>query len=108
MKTYKKISLEYRMGKIARRQEFEDFELKFKECISKSAITTKFHGHAATGVAISKEMAQIMEQILARASSQRYFPINYYHLDYIYLICQYAIPSVCVSVCLSVGKFYIL
>lgn len=62
---------EYRMGKIARRQEFEDFELKFKECISKSAITTKFHGHAATGVAISKEMAQIMEQILARASSQR-------------------------------------
>ena len=61
----------YRMGKVARRQEFEDFELKFKECISKSAIVTKFNSHTFTGLHISREMAKIMEQVLARASSQK-------------------------------------
>lgn len=67
---------EYRMGKIARRQEFEDFELKFKECISKSAISTKFNGHSATGIFIAKEMIKSMEKILNSATNQRQSCIN--------------------------------
>lgn len=63
----------YRMGKVARRQEFEDFELKFKECISKSAIITKFNAHTFTGLHIAKEMSKIMEQVYARASSQKHW-----------------------------------
>ncbi|XP_065656566.1 mitofusin-2 isoform X2 [Hydra vulgaris] len=62
---------DFKLGKIARRQEFEDFETKFKECISKSAIITKFYSHATTGIMISKEMINHLEQVLAKASSQR-------------------------------------
>ena len=61
---------DFELGKIQRRQEFEEFELKFKECISKSAIVTKFNGHTVTGLHIAEEMTRVMEQVLARASSQ--------------------------------------
>ena len=61
----------FRVGKTARRQEFEDFENKFKECISKSAIATKFYAHTSTGIAITESMQKIMEQIHSVAYSQR-------------------------------------
>jgi len=53
----------------------------FQECISKSAIITKFNGHTSTGISIAKEMVQIMEQIIARASSHRYFHFFAFHCD---------------------------
>lgn len=34
--------------------EFQDFERKFEECISKSAVKTKFEQHSSRGKAISK------------------------------------------------------
>ena len=61
----------YRSGKTARRQEFEDFETKFKECISKSAIATKFHGHTSTGITITSSMERIMDDVLSLANAQR-------------------------------------
>lgn len=34
--------------------EFQDFERKFEECISKSAVKTKFEQHSSRGKTISK------------------------------------------------------
>jgi mitofusin 2 len=34
--------------------EFQDFEKKFEECISKSAVKTKFEQHSSRGKNISK------------------------------------------------------
>lgn len=34
--------------------EFQDFERKFEECISKSAVRTKFEQHSSRGRNISK------------------------------------------------------
>lgn len=34
--------------------EFQDFERKFEECISKTAVKTKFEQHSSRGKAISK------------------------------------------------------
>eukprot|EP00795_Rhopilema_esculentum_P007126 gene7126-12781_t len=55
----------------ARLIEFENFEIKFQECISKSAITTKFESHASRGKGITSQLRLIMEQVVGRAYSQR-------------------------------------
>jgi len=55
----------------ARLIEFENFEIKFQECISKSAITTKFESHASRGKMITTKLRAIMEQVVGRAYSQR-------------------------------------
>lgn len=34
--------------------EFQDFERKFEECISKSAVKTKFEQHSSRGKTIAK------------------------------------------------------
>jgi len=43
--------------------EFQDFERKFEECISKSAVKTKFEPHAQSGKLIVSEIRQIMDSI---------------------------------------------
>uniref|UniRef100_A0A1B6CEP7 Dynamin-type G domain-containing protein n=1 Tax=Clastoptera arizonana TaxID=38151 RepID=A0A1B6CEP7_9HEMI len=43
--------------------EFKDFEQKFEECISKSAVKTKFSHHSHRGKLIAKEIQNIVEQI---------------------------------------------
>lgn len=55
----------YQLGKQSRRQEFETFELKFKECISKSAIYTKFFSHSTTGLWIVGEMDTLLEKTVS-------------------------------------------
>eukprot|EP00794_Sanderia_malayensis_P015023 gene15023-16573_t len=55
----------------ARLIEFEQFEIKFQECISKSAITTKFESHASRGKGITCALRMIFEQVIGRAHSQR-------------------------------------
>eukprot|EP00112_Aurelia_sp_Birch-Aquarium-sp1_P000229 Seg1019.4 transcript_id=Seg1019.4/GoldUCD/mRNA.D3Y31 product=Mitofusin-2 protein_id=Seg1019.4/GoldUCD/D3Y31 len=55
----------------ARLIEFENFEIKFQECISKSAITTKFESHASRGKGITTKLRSTMEQVVGRAYSQR-------------------------------------
>lgn len=37
--------------------EFQDFERKFEECISKSAVKTKFEQHSSRGKNIAKYVA---------------------------------------------------
>lgn len=55
----------------ARQLEFENFEIKFEECISKSAIQTKFESHAVSGLKIANTVKEIMEQIVGCAFQQR-------------------------------------
>jgi mitofusin len=43
--------------------EFQDFERKFEECISKSAVKTKFEQHAQSGKLIVSEIWQIVESM---------------------------------------------
>jgi len=50
-----------------RYSEFEDFERKFKECISQSAVRTKFEQHSQRGKLIVSEIQQIMENAYDQA-----------------------------------------
>ncbi|XP_025201825.1 transmembrane GTPase Marf-like [Melanaphis sacchari] len=59
----------------ARYLEFEEFERKFEECISKSAIKTKFLNHSQQGKHLVKEMLKIMETIYNRSQEQTYLKI---------------------------------
>jgi hypothetical protein len=44
-----------------RYSEFQDFEQKFEECISKSAVRTKFEQHSQRGKLIVSEIRQVMD-----------------------------------------------
>jgi hypothetical protein len=50
-----------------RYSEFQDFERKFEECISKSAVRTKFEQHSQTGKLIVSEIRQIMDSTYDQA-----------------------------------------
>ncbi|XP_019876372.2 transmembrane GTPase Marf [Aethina tumida] len=43
--------------------EFQDFERKFEECISKSAVRTKFEQHSQRGKFIANELREILESV---------------------------------------------
>lgn len=47
--------------------EFQDFERKFEECISKSAVKTKFEQHSQRGKFIANELRDILESIYNEA-----------------------------------------
>lgn len=51
--------------------EFQDFERKFEECISKSAVKTKFEQHSSRGKNVSNEMRLMLDNIYDRANSFR-------------------------------------
>ncbi|XP_028394078.1 mitofusin-2-like [Dendronephthya gigantea] len=55
----------------ARLMEFEHFERKFEECISKSAIQTKFESHAVQGIQTTGLVKRIMEKIEAKSKAER-------------------------------------
>lgn len=46
--------------------EFQDFERKFEECISKSAVQTKFEKHSSRGKALSSDMRSMLDNIFDR------------------------------------------
>uniref|UniRef100_U5EVN5 Putative mitochondrial assembly regulatory factor n=1 Tax=Corethrella appendiculata TaxID=1370023 RepID=U5EVN5_9DIPT len=48
--------------------EFQDFERKFEECISQSAVRTKFAQHSSRGKSIANEMRQMLDGIYERAN----------------------------------------
>lgn len=48
----------------ARYFEFQNFERKFEECISKSAVKTKFEQHTQRGQGICTDLRAIMDQVL--------------------------------------------
>ncbi|KAL0268793.1 UNVERIFIED_CONTAM: hypothetical protein PYX00_010608 [Menopon gallinae] len=47
--------------------EFQDFEKKFEECISKSAVKTKFEQHSQRGKSITTEIRAVMDGIYETA-----------------------------------------
>ncbi|ERL86642.1 hypothetical protein D910_04048, partial [Dendroctonus ponderosae] len=47
--------------------EFQDFERQFEECISKSAVRTKFEQHAQRGKYIATQLRDILEGIYSEA-----------------------------------------
>lgn len=51
--------------------EFQDFERKFEECISKSAVQTKFEKHSSRGKSLSNDMSKMLEDIHERVSMVR-------------------------------------
>ncbi|CAL8148072.1 unnamed protein product [Orchesella dallaii] len=51
--------------------EFQDFERKFEECISKSAVQTKFQQHSHRGKSIAGETKTIMEKIFVASQNLR-------------------------------------
>ncbi|XP_044597787.1 transmembrane GTPase Marf isoform X1 [Cotesia glomerata] len=51
--------------------EFQDFERKFEECISKSAVKTKFEQHSQRGKHIATEIRQTLDEVLNRAQRIR-------------------------------------
>ncbi|RXG67762.1 Transmembrane GTPase Marf [Armadillidium vulgare] len=51
--------------------EFQDFERKFEECISKTAVVTKFDQHTRRGKGIGGDLQKLVGGIQERAWSQR-------------------------------------
>nr|XP_012146448.1 PREDICTED: transmembrane GTPase Marf isoform X3 [Megachile rotundata] len=51
--------------------EFQDFERKFEECISKSAVKTKFEQHSQRGKHIATEIRQTLDEILDRTQKMK-------------------------------------
>ncbi|GLH07612.1 hypothetical protein R5R35_003245 [Gryllus longicercus] len=51
--------------------EFQDFERKFEECISKSAVKTKFEQHCQRGKLIANEIHGVMDGVYDRAQQLR-------------------------------------
>uniref|UniRef100_A0A1A9ZWT0 Fzo/mitofusin HR2 domain-containing protein n=1 Tax=Glossina pallidipes TaxID=7398 RepID=A0A1A9ZWT0_GLOPL len=49
--------------------EFQDFERAFEECISKSAVQTKFEKHSSRGKVLASEMCEMLEEMLKRVSA---------------------------------------
>ncbi|XP_045475700.1 transmembrane GTPase Marf [Harmonia axyridis] len=47
--------------------EFQDFERKFEECISKSAVKTKFEQHSQRGKLIATQLREILDSIYTDA-----------------------------------------
>ncbi|TGZ51170.1 Transmembrane GTPase Marf [Temnothorax longispinosus] len=56
--------------------EFQDFERKFEECISKSAVKTKFEQHSQRGKHIATEIRQALDEILERTQKMRSEQLN--------------------------------
>ncbi|XP_030847518.1 mitofusin-2 [Strongylocentrotus purpuratus] len=58
-------------GYQARLFEFENFERKFEECISQTAVRTKFEQHAKQGRQIVDYTQEILSQVLEAATKKR-------------------------------------
>ncbi|XP_076291011.1 mitochondrial assembly regulatory factor isoform X2 [Lasioglossum baleicum] len=56
--------------------EFQDFERKFEECISKSAVKTKFEQHSQRGKHIATEIRQALDEILTQTQRTKTEQLN--------------------------------
>lgn len=61
----------YPDGFTSRYFEFQDFERKFEECISKTAVITKFEQHTQRGKSISGEIQLIVGRVMERSWQER-------------------------------------
>ncbi|KAM6434848.1 LOW QUALITY PROTEIN: mitofusin-2 [Liasis olivaceus] len=53
--------------------EFQNFERRFEECISQSAVKTKFEQHTVRAKQIAEEVRQIMDSVHVAAQEQRVY-----------------------------------
>jgi len=51
--------------------EFQDFEKKFEECISQSAVKTKFEQHSQQGQLVVSEIKRVMDAIYEKSLKTR-------------------------------------
>lgn len=51
--------------------EFQDFEKKFEECISQSAVKTKFEQHSQQGQLVVTEVKRVMDAIYDKSLKTR-------------------------------------
>ncbi|KAI8121601.1 Transmembrane GTPase Marf [Lucilia cuprina] len=56
--------------------EFQDFERKFEECISKSAVQTKFEKHSSRGKTLSGDMRSMLDNIFERITIFRNLKVD--------------------------------
>uniref|UniRef100_A0A8D0ABT7 Mitofusin 2 n=1 Tax=Sander lucioperca TaxID=283035 RepID=A0A8D0ABT7_SANLU len=57
----------------ARMFEFQNFERRFEECISQSAVKTKFEQHTVRAKQISEALRRIMDSVHIAAQEQRFY-----------------------------------
>lgn len=69
--TFKIIAGAIAEGFSIRYLEFQDFERKFEECISKSAVQTKFEQHSHRGKHIVSDTKQLMDSVFNSAQTLR-------------------------------------
>ncbi|XP_071519282.1 transmembrane GTPase Marf isoform X1 [Panulirus ornatus] len=62
---------EFPEGFTSRYFEFQDFERKFEECISKTAVITKFEQHTQRGKTIAGEIGQNVGKLMEKAWQER-------------------------------------
>ena len=60
------------VGHRARLQNFEEFERRFKECLSSSAIRTKFEQHYKQGLNVVSELEQLLSLEDSHLQQERY------------------------------------
>ncbi|KAK1898253.1 Mitofusin-2 [Dissostichus eleginoides] len=60
----------------ARMFEFQNFERRFEECISQSAVKTKFEQHTVRAKQISESLRRIMDSVHVAAQEQRIYCIE--------------------------------
>ncbi|KAI4823733.1 hypothetical protein KUCAC02_012303, partial [Chaenocephalus aceratus] len=60
----------------ARMFEFQNFERRFEECISQSAVKTKFEQHTVRAKQISEALRRIMDSVHVAAQEQRIYCIE--------------------------------
>uniref|UniRef100_A0A3Q2T690 Mitofusin 2 n=1 Tax=Fundulus heteroclitus TaxID=8078 RepID=A0A3Q2T690_FUNHE len=60
----------------ARLFEFQNFERRFEECISQSAVKTKFEQHTVRAKQISEALRRIMDLVHVAAQEQRLYCVN--------------------------------
>lgn len=58
-------------GYMMRMADFDTFERKFQECLSKSAVRTKFEQHTQQGIHIAQNMRTLLECVFDKANSLR-------------------------------------
>ncbi len=59
-----------------RSMEFERFEVRFKECVSNTAITTKFEQHYKKGLMLVDLLEEMLEAELAQLSADGYVVVR--------------------------------
>ena len=65
-----------------RLQSFEEFERRLKECLSSSAISTKFEQHYKQGLAVVEELDQLLTHQDSLLHQKRWLSLTHTHVEH--------------------------